>query len=150
MDDPLQDDMDCDISNYNKPNAGFTGPDVKPWFFLNESFEQGINIEQESRDDDSILNFWKRALQARKKYKELMIYGYDFQFIDLDSDQIFSFTKEYEDKTLFAALNFSGEEIEFSLPREDASLSFILGNYDDTDVSSRVLKPWEGRIYLVK
>ncbi|CAI4281788.1 AMM_1a_G0005000.mRNA.1.CDS.1 [Saccharomyces cerevisiae] len=119
----------------DKPNAGFTGPDVKPWFFLNESFEQGINVE---------------ALQARKKYKELMIYGYDFQFIDLDSDQIFSFTKEYEDKTLFAALNFSGEEIEFSLPREGASLSFILGNYDDTDVSSRVLKPWEGRIYLVK
>ncbi|CAI4983690.1 ANL_HP_G0041460.mRNA.1.CDS.1 [Saccharomyces cerevisiae] len=134
----------------DKPNAGFTGPDVKPWFFLNESFEQGINVEQESRDDDSVLNFWKRALQARKKYKELMIYGYDFQFIDLDSDQIFSFTKEYEDKTLFAALNFSGEEIEFSLPREGASLSFILGNYDDTDVSSRVLKPWEGRIYLVK
>ncbi|CAI6543086.1 BFH_HP2_G0022440.mRNA.1.CDS.1 [Saccharomyces cerevisiae] len=134
----------------DKPNAGFTGPDVKPWFFLNESFEQGINVEQESRDDDSVLNFWKRALQARKKYKELMIYGYDFQFIDLDSDQIFSFTKEYEDKTLFAALNFSGEETEFSLPREGASLSFILGNYDDTDVSSRVLKPWEGRIYLVK
>ena len=134
----------------DKPNAGFTGPDVKPWFFLNESFEQGINVEQESRDDDSVLNFWKRALQARKKYKELMIYGYDFQFIDLDSDQIFSFTKEYEDKTLFAALNFSGEEIEFSLPREGASLSFILGNYDNTDVSSRVLKPWEGRIYLVK
>ncbi|CAI7052350.1 BEM_collapsed_G0005060.mRNA.1.CDS.1 [Saccharomyces cerevisiae] len=134
----------------DKPNAGFTGPDVKPWFFLNESFEQGINVEQEARDDDSVLNFWKRALQARKKYKELMIYGYDFQFIDLDSDQIFSFTKEYEDKTLFAALNFSGEEIEFSLPREGASLSFILGNYDDTDVSSRVLKPWEGRIYLVK
>ncbi|CAI6921860.1 ANL_collapsed_G0058660.mRNA.1.CDS.1 [Saccharomyces cerevisiae] len=108
----------------DKPNAGFTGPDVKPWFFLNESFEQGINVEQESRDDDSVLNFWKRALQVRKKYKELMIYGYDFQFIDLDSDQIFSFTKEYEDKTLFAALNFSGEEIEFSLPREGASLSF--------------------------
>ncbi|GAX69835.1 transcription factor [Saccharomyces cerevisiae] len=116
---------------------------------LIESFVR-INVEQESRDDDSVLNFWKRALQARKKYKELMIYGYDFQFIDLDSDQIFSFTKEYEDKTLFAALNFSGEEIEFSLPREGASLSFILGNYDDTDVSSRVLKPWEGRIYLVK
>ncbi|CAI4511535.1 ALS_1a_G0023160.mRNA.1.CDS.1 [Saccharomyces cerevisiae] len=73
----------------DKPNAGFTGPDVKPWFFLNESFEQGINVEQESRDDDSVLNFGKRALQARKKYKELMIYGYDFQFIDLDSDQIF-------------------------------------------------------------
>nr|CAI6541904.1 AKR_HP1_G0022270.mRNA.1.CDS.1 [Saccharomyces cerevisiae] len=66
-------------------------------FFLNESFEQGINVEQESRDDDSVLNFLESALQARKKYKELMIYGYGFQFIDLDSDQIFSFTKEYED-----------------------------------------------------
>ena len=79
-----------------------------------------------------------------------MVYGYDFQFIDLDSDKIFSFTKEYEDKTLFAALNFSDEEVEFNLPREDASLSFMLGNYDDADASSRVLKPWEGRLYLVK
>ncbi|KAF4006018.1 Alpha amylase, catalytic domain family protein [Saccharomyces cerevisiae] len=102
----------------DKPNAGFTGPDVKPWFFLNESLS-------------------KESMLSRNP--EMMTH-----------DQIFSFTKEYEDKTLFAALNFSGEEIEFSLPREGASLSFILGNYDDTDVSSRVLKPWEGRIYLVK
>ncbi|CAI4305257.1 BCN_G0006820.mRNA.1.CDS.1 [Saccharomyces cerevisiae] len=109
-----------------KPNAGFTGPDAKPWFFLNESFQQGINVKQESEDEGSVLNFWKKALQARKKHKELMVYGYDFKFIDLDSDQIFSFTKEYEDKTLFAALNFSGEEIEFSLPREGASLFLFL------------------------
>ncbi|CAI4036672.1 hypothetical protein SMKI_16G0010 [Saccharomyces mikatae IFO 1815] len=134
----------------DKPNAGFTGPDVKPWFFLNESFQQGINVEQETKDNGSVLNFWRRALQARKKYNDLMVYGYDFQFIDLDSDKIFSFTKEYEDKTLFAALNFSGEEVEFNLPREGASLSFMLGNYDDVDASSRVLKPWEGRLYLVK
>ncbi|CAI4553298.1 CIC_collapsed_G0026170.mRNA.1.CDS.1 [Saccharomyces cerevisiae] len=41
--------------------------------------------------------------KPERRYKELMIYGYDFQFIDLDSDQICYFTKEYEDKTLFAA-----------------------------------------------
>ena len=133
-----------------EPNAGFTGPDARPWYFLNESFQQGINVEEESGDGASVLNFWKRALQARRENKELMVYGYDFQFIDLDSDKLFSFTKEYEGKMLFAALNFSGEETEFSAPKEDSSLSFVLGNYDDVDASSRILKPWEGRLYYAK
>ncbi|QID84729.1 alpha-glucosidase mal32 [Saccharomyces pastorianus] len=125
-----------------EPNAGFTGPDARPWYFLNE-LSAGINVEEESGDGAS-------GLQARRENKELMVYGYDFQFIDLDSDKLFSFTKEYEGKMLFAALNFSGEETEFSAPKEDSSLSFVLGNYDDVDASSRILKPWEGRLYYAK
>ncbi|CAI4394059.1 ALI_collapsed_G0028950.mRNA.1.CDS.1 [Saccharomyces cerevisiae] len=132
-----------------KPNAGFTGPDAKPWFFLNESFQQGINVKQESEDEGSVLNFWKKLCKLERNIRNLWCTVMISSSL-INSDQIFSFTKEYEDKTLFAALNFSGEEIEFSPQREGASLSFILGNYDDTDVSSRVLKPWEGRIYLVK
>ncbi|QHB07062.1 hypothetical protein SCEN_B04130 [Saccharomyces cerevisiae] len=55
----------------DKPNAGFTGPDVKPWFFLNESFEQGINVERESRDDDSVLNFWKGPCKPERNIRNL-------------------------------------------------------------------------------
>lgn len=133
-----------------EPNAGFSGKDAKPWFFLNESFRDGINVEEETKEPSSVFHFWQKALEARKANKDVMIYGYDFEFIDLDSDKLFSYTKKYGDKTLFAALNFSGDEVKFQTPKDSTSLSLILGNYDNSDASSNVLKPWEGRLYYVK
>ena len=44
---------------------------------------------------------------------QFIVYGNDFQFIDLESDKLFSLNKEYEGKTLFAALSFSGKQTEF-------------------------------------
>ncbi|CAR23778.1 glycoside hydrolase family 13 protein [Lachancea thermotolerans CBS 6340] len=131
------------------PNAGFCGTAAKPWFSLNESYKEGINVAEELENADSVLNFWRKALETRKKHKNVMIYGYDFEFIDLDSEKLFSFTKQYEDKVLFAAFNFSGEHVEFKRPDKNASLSLILGNYNEADTSSTILKPWEGRLYYV-
>ncbi|EGA84189.1 YGR287C-like protein, partial [Saccharomyces cerevisiae VL3] len=45
----------------NEPNAGFSGPNTKPWFYLNESFRQGINVEEEQKNSDSVLAFWKKG-----------------------------------------------------------------------------------------
>ncbi|SCU87752.1 LAME_0D11342g1_1 [Lachancea meyersii CBS 8951] len=132
------------------PNAGFCAPDAQPWYFLNESYKNGINVADELDNKDSVLNFWKKAMKARKENKNVMVYGYDFEFIDLDSDKLFSFTKQFEDKTLFAAFNFSGDMVDVKSPKEGASLSLILGNYDDVDASSTVLRPWEGRLYYVQ
>ncbi|CEP60797.1 glycoside hydrolase family 13 protein LALA0_S01e19174g [Lachancea lanzarotensis] len=131
------------------PNAGFCGAETEPWFFLNESYEQGINAADEESNPDSVLHFWRKVLATRKKHKNVMVYGYDFEYIDLDNDKLISFTKKFEDKKLFAALNFSDEEIKFNLPEGALSSTLILGNYDEIDQSSRVLQPWEGRLYYV-
>lgn len=134
---------------HEEPNAGFSGPGAKPWFHLNESFRDGINVEDESQDANSVLNFWKKALKFRKEHKDIAIYGYDFSFIDLDNEKLFSFTKKYGNKTLFAALNFSSENLDFQIPSE-GSYKLVFGNYADgnVDAASKTLKPWEGRIYI--
>ncbi|KAF4004083.1 Alpha amylase, catalytic domain family protein [Saccharomyces cerevisiae] len=133
-----------------EPNAGFSGPNAKPWFYLNESFREGINAEDESKDPNSVLNFWKEALRFRKAHKDITVYGYDFEFIDLDNKKLFSFTKKYDNKTLFAALNFSSDSIDFTIPNNSSSFKLEFGNYprSEVDASSRTLKPWEGRIYI--
>ncbi|KAF4002932.1 Oligo-1,6-glucosidase IMA2 domain protein [Saccharomyces cerevisiae] len=133
-----------------EPNAGFSGPNAKPWFYLNESFREGINAEDESKDPNSVLNFWKEALRFRKATKDITVYGYDFEFIDLDNKKLFSFTKKYDNKTLFAALNFSSDSIDFTIPNNSSSFKLEFGNYprSEVDASSRTLKPWEGRIYI--
>ncbi|CAI4775529.1 ALI_collapsed_G0049100.mRNA.1.CDS.1 [Saccharomyces cerevisiae] len=68
-----------------EPNAGFSGPSAKPWFYLNESFRESINAEDEVKDPESVLSFWKEALKFRKAHKDITVYGYDFEFIDLDN-----------------------------------------------------------------
>lgn len=133
-----------------EPNAGFAGPSAKPWFYLNESFREGINAGNEVSDPNSVLSFWKDALQFRKAHKDITVYGYDFEFVDLDNKRLFSFSKNYDDKKLFAALNFSSDTIDFKIPGDAPSFKFVFGNLpmDEIDPSSRVLKPWEGRIYI--
>lgn len=81
-----------------EPNAGFSGPTAKPWFYVNESFRDKINVADEVDDPNSLLNFWKKALEFRKAHKEITVYGYDFEFIDLDNKKLFSFTKNKEVK----------------------------------------------------
>ncbi|SJM88869.1 probable Oligo-1,6-glucosidase IMA1 [Zygosaccharomyces bailii] len=134
------------------PNAGFTAPNVKPWFPLNESFKYGVKVAEEVTDVNSILNFWKEALKFRKTHKELTCYGYDFQFIDLGNKELFCFTKESNRKCLFAALNFSSHTLNFSLPPRKLSfkLSFTNSTSNETERSQEVLGPWEGKIYIAE
>ncbi|EHN02190.1 YOL157C-like protein, partial [Saccharomyces cerevisiae x Saccharomyces kudriavzevii VIN7] len=135
---------------HEEPNAGFSGPNAKPWFSLNESFREGINVEDEQKNPDSVLAFWRKALEFRKSHKDIAVYGYDFEFIDLDNKKLFSFTKKCENKTLFAALNFGSELLDFEIPKANSSYTLSFGNYpnDQINPSSRTLKPWEGRIYI--
>lgn len=133
-----------------EPNAGFTDAEAQPWFHLNESFTEGINVASESKDPESVLNFWREALKFRKNHKDVAVYGYDFGFIDLDSNKLFSFAKRYENTTLFAALNFSSAEIQFTLPDNVKPQSLALSNVPENEVdpASTTLRAWEGRIYV--
>ncbi|CAI4750079.1 ABH_G0047610.mRNA.1.CDS.1 [Saccharomyces cerevisiae] len=55
-----------------EPNAGFSGPRMlNHGFAWNESFREGINAEDESKDPNSVLNFWKEALRFRKAHKDI-------------------------------------------------------------------------------
>ncbi|SCV05091.1 LANO_0G18272g1_1 [Lachancea nothofagi CBS 11611] len=127
------------------PSAGFS-TSTTPWFALNPSYPE-VNAESQLNDPQSVYNFWIKALKIRKEHKNILVYGYDFEFHDLDNDKLFLFTKKYEDKTLFAAFNFSSDIVEFTVPI-DGKLTQLFGNYEDVDASSP-LQPWEGRLYYV-
>ncbi|CAD6469098.1 Y55_G0049640.mRNA.1.CDS.1 [Saccharomyces cerevisiae] len=133
----------------DEPSAGFS-KDAKPWIDMNESFRDGINAEAELNDKDSVFFFWKKALQVRKEHKDILVYGHNFQFIDLDNDKLFIFTKDTGNKKMFAVFNFSSDNTDFSVPDEGASYTMFFGNYADSNGESRTLQPWEGRLYYIK
>ncbi|CDO96618.1 unnamed protein product [Kluyveromyces dobzhanskii CBS 2104] len=133
------------------PFGGFTNA-KEPWFPLTETFQDGINAEDELKDPASVFHFWKKAIEVRRAHKDVLNYGYDFTFVDRDNEKLFAFTKKYGEKLLYVVLNFSREEIEFSFLEGFASHEFIFGNYAEAeiDTSSNVLKPWEGRLYYAR
>ena len=53
------------------PHGGFTTG--TPWMRVNEDFAQGWNVEAESSDPNSVLNFWKRAIALRKEYADVLV-----------------------------------------------------------------------------
>ena len=47
------------------PNAGFTGPDVKPWLPIPPSYKT-VNVKTEVMDFDSLLNWYKQLIEFRR------------------------------------------------------------------------------------
>lgn len=127
-------------------NAGFT--EGKPWIGVNENYKT-INVEVEEKDENSVLNFYKKLIRL-KKSNEALIYGvYD---LILEEDRsIYAYTRTLnEDKFLIIA-NLTGENANYSYEGEKLnSKDLLLNNYEvceHNDLVEFTLKPYECRVY---
>lgn len=132
-----------------KPYAGFSS--AKPWMRVNENFLEGVNIADQEKDSDSLLNFWKKCIAFRKRNADSLIYGF-CEILDKENPKVFSFFKHYgaseSRRKMFVVLNFSDEEQSLPLP-DGLSLSSLKTPVFGTEISQDVgkLVPWEGRVY---
>jgi oligo-1,6-glucosidase len=60
----------------NSANAGFTSG--KPWIKVNPNYTE-INVEDEIKDKNSVLNYYKKLIRLRRQY-EVIVYG-DFEVV---------------------------------------------------------------------
>jgi alpha-glucosidase len=67
----------------NQPNGGFCPPDVQPWLPVNSNYAEGVNVEDQQQDPDSLFNFYKRLLSLRKLTPALI--DGDYESIDRDA-----------------------------------------------------------------
>ena len=125
-------------------NAGFTTG--KPWFYVNENYRQ-INVAQQEEDPDSILHFYRKAIQLRKSLP-VVRYG-DYQEHFKGSGKLYCYTRTGENQQLLVLCSFAGKPQKLRIPagfiREKARL--ILCNYQSED--QRELRPYECRVYLL-
>lgn len=129
-------------------HAGFTTG--TPWMRVNEDCAQGWNVEDEARDPQSVLSFWKRVVQLRKD-EEVFVYG-DFELLLLDDEHVFAYTRTLDGTSALVVMNFSDKEVSVEIGADMMKKRMLLSNYGDAEgehVGSRVsLRGWEGRIYL--
>ena len=125
--------------------AGFS--QEKPWFCVNPNYTI-INVEQQEKDPDSILNFYRKAIELRKNLP-CVRYG-DFKIRDKGSDELFMYTRQDSRQRILVVCSFSENPVRFKPPKNyhlvDAEL--VLQNYPDAEGTT--LQPWECRVYLWK
>lgn len=107
-------------------NAGFTAG--TPWLRVNPNYT-AINVEKESGDPDSVLNFYKKLIALRKspEYKETVVYGALIPFME-DRHNLMAYYRK-GDKTLLVVGNYQWDEQEITLPSECKKV--LINNYPD-------------------
>lgn len=73
-------------------NSGFTTAGAKPWMRVHDDYRE-INAAKQSKDEDSVLSFYKHALRLRKQFKDLFVYG-SFKLLDPSDESTFIYVKE--------------------------------------------------------
>jgi len=105
------------------PNAGFTAPTTTPWLPVPPS-ARTVNAEGESRQPDSLLNFYKTLLKLRHTEPALM-FG-DYVTLNPEDPNIFSFLRRVppgkEGPNIVVALNMSGEKHVLDLSKKDQGI----------------------------
>lgn len=131
--------------------AGFTTGD-STWMRVMDSYKE-INVAQQEKDPQSVLNFWRKALKFRKEHEELCVFGH-FELLDPSNEKTFMYTKQAYDgdhgKAL-VALNWTSEPQSFQIPESlKGEPELLISTVDGEKGGNGDLAPWEGRVYLFK
>lgn len=140
-------------------NAGFCPADVKPWIRVHDDYKS-VNVADQLSRPDSPLNFWKKMLKFRKEYQDLLIMG-DFELHDLYEQDTFTFLKKQKgagdegdsSPEILVVCSFSNEPQPVDYPGrlKGKQMELVLSTLgEDSAGKEKYLRPWEGRIYLVR
>ncbi|KAL2219255.1 alpha-amylase [Thermoascus aurantiacus ATCC 26904] len=139
------------------PNAGFTSPNVKPWMSVNPNHVT-VNAEAELADPDSTFNYWASVLDLRKEYLDIFVYG-DFVMLDRYSEDIFAYTRQYEDQQALVLCNWTEKPLEWDPVANGVKgvRQVLLNNYESQGgVKEKIsgkrwpMRPYEASVLLVE
>ncbi len=129
------------------PNAGFT--EGSPWFVVNGNYRE-INVESQQNDPDSLLNFYRDALQFRRD-NPVVVYGDYVEHLP-KSRELYVYERNLAGKKLLVICSYSEKPVRFDAP-EGIHLDEgkqVFGNYENNFVISNgfTTRPYEMRVYL--
>ena len=119
-------------------NAGFTTG--KPWLPVNEN-HSFINAEAALEDENSVFYHYQKLIALRKQY-DVFREG-NFLLWYEDHEDLFVYSRSYENRHMVVVCNFSDKHIPFQLPEEFASGKTLIANYPER---TETLRPYESYI----
>lgn len=125
-------------------NAGFS--ETTPWFYVNENYKE-VNVNKQENDENSILNFYRKAIKIRKELN--VIKNGNYKEYNKLSSKVYMYSRENSKEKVLVICSFSEKETKLKVPSKfnlnEGEL--ILNNYENNTLT---LKPYETRVYLWK
>ncbi|CAF1105382.1 unnamed protein product [Didymodactylos carnosus] len=134
----------------DSPNAGFSTAQ-QTWLGVNPNYVH-INVQQQSKDENSILNFYKRLIKLRKN-NDVFIYG-TYDLILSNHKQVYGYTRTLNDKRAYILINLTDRPAQFTLYQSLSSKQLVLTNLIDPiqeheDEKTFKFHPYEIRVYII-
>ena len=127
-------------------NGGFTTG--TPWIGVNPNYEE-INVMQSMKDPNSILRYYRKLIQLRKRY-DIIVYG-DYELLLPEDPNVFAYKRTLDGLQMLVAANVSGEEQTVRLLENLVEAELLIGNYPEErrDKDVIALRPFEVKAYLL-
>lgn len=128
-------------------NAGFS--QGQPWISL-PAHRENINVEAEIRDETSVLWYYRKLIEIRKKENAVSLGK--IEFLDEKDALIFAYRRVWEEDEIVVYSNLSGEKKKLWDGREEdkrkaEDYERLLGNYEDMGAFAEgYLRPYESLI----
>ncbi len=126
-------------------NAGFTTG--KPWILVNENYLD-INVKKASKDDNSVLHFYKNLIKIRKNVASIN----EGEYIPLlkEYESVIAYLRKSDKETLLVVCNFYDQNQVVELDNFTVK-ELIISNYDQSPINlkSLELRPYESFMCLV-
>ena len=117
----------------DEENGGFTKG--TPWIKINPNYTT-INAREQMEREDSVFHYYQKLISLRKK-EPVIVYG-TFELLMPEDEDIFMYTRTYEQEKLLVICNFSQKERELEIPEEWQKGTVLLGNYKDAAVGRKM------------
>ncbi|MEM9362295.1 MAG: alpha-glucosidase [Bacteroidota bacterium] len=131
------------------PNSGFSN--ASPWLKVNPNFTEGLNVANQEKDANSVLNYFRKMVQVRKDHLGL-VYG-DYTLLLKDSEQVYAYTRIQDNKKYLVLLSFSTETTTINLSDKGfGELNLIISNdasKADKGSGTFELRPYQACVYQI-
>lgn len=125
-------------------NAGFSS--CEPWYTVNPNFKD-VNVAAAERDENSLLNFYRKLIALRKEYKDTAIYGKFEMHLKRDK-HLFVYDKIAEDGSkLTVILNVSEKgvpckRVKKYIPKGATEIASVYnGSF------AELMRPYAGKVF---
>ncbi|HEX9013114.1 MAG TPA: alpha-amylase family glycosyl hydrolase, partial [Anaerolineaceae bacterium] len=129
------------------PHAGFCPPQVQPWLPINPNYREGLNVQEQDGDPDSLLTFYRQLLRIRRQLPALRHGEYTpVSFAD-EGYLAFLRTSPEDHQSLLVLLNWSDQAFKISLDigfqKARVKFSSLAVENSMEDLSSLEISPFE-------
>lgn len=129
-------------------HAGFSHE--KPWISVNKNYREGINVDTQEHDSNSVLHYFRSMVQLRKNHLAF-IYG-SYQLLLKENESVYGYTRILNEDRYLILLSFSPEAVDITIDELEYGKATLLLSNDNTAPVSKTdkafhLTPYQAVIY---